>query len=176
MTMVTQLKQILINQSKIKILAWNFQNITTWVTWNHLGDLLSPGPTLPHLPWPIMTMVNQLKQILINKPKLRYWPETFRIWLHGLLEITSGTYTHHLSWPIMTMVTQAKQILKNQPNLYILASNFQNMTKWVTWYPFWDLTSPGPTQPHLSWTIMTMVTQLYQIIISAKLRRNLVLA
>ena len=36
-----QLKQILINQPQINVLAWNFQNMTTWVTWYHLGDLPS---------------------------------------------------------------------------------------------------------------------------------------
>ena len=43
MTMVTHLKQILINQPKIKIFTFNFKNMTKWGTWELLGDLPTPG-------------------------------------------------------------------------------------------------------------------------------------
>ena len=39
----------LITLPKIKILAWNFQDIMKGVPWDHLGNLTSSGPTYPHL-------------------------------------------------------------------------------------------------------------------------------
>ena len=32
----------------MNILTGNFQDMTIWVNWDHLEDLLSPGPTLHH--------------------------------------------------------------------------------------------------------------------------------